>query len=194
MYSLVLGSRGSTSATRLVPAARAATAGTAPAPNAINAPAGAAETRATSATAARLRRVRCRRRVAPIGSLGLRGVLISWSPDAAGAAERLQALAEEVEVVAPRGPPELKTLAADLPDAVVIDLDRRPSDGLVIGIQLRRQPATRHTPQVFAGGEPDKVERLRAILHDARYADWDGVGAILRTAIERPPSDPVRAR
>jgi hypothetical protein len=93
--------------------------------------------------------------------------------------------------VAPKGPLDLKALAADPPDAVVIDLDRRPSDGLVIGIALRRQPATRHTPQVFAGGEPEKADRVRAILHDARFTDWDGIGAILRTAIERPPSDPV---
>jgi hypothetical protein len=91
----------------------------------------------------------------------------------------------------PKGPPDLKALAADPPDAIVIDLDRRPSEGLVIGIALRRQPTTRHVPQVFAGGEPDKVERVRAILHDARFSDWDGIGAILRTAIERPPSDPV---
>jgi CheY-like chemotaxis protein len=82
-------------------------------------------------------------------------------------------------------------VAAAPPDAVVIDLDRRPSDGLVIGIQLRRQPATRHTPQVFAGGEPDKVERVRALLPDARYSDWEGIATQLRTAIERPPEDPV---
>jgi CheY-like chemotaxis protein len=94
-------------------------------------------------------------------------------------------------VVAPKGPPDLKALAADPPDAIVLDLDRRPSDGLVIGIALRRQPATRHTPQVFAGGEPDKVDRVRAILHDARYSDWGGLATQLRTAIERPPSDPV---
>jgi CheY-like chemotaxis protein len=94
-------------------------------------------------------------------------------------------------VVAPKGPPELKALAADPPDAIVVDLDRRPSDGLVIGIAVRRQPATRHTPQVFAGGEPDKVERVRSILHDARFTDWGGLATQLRTAIERPPSDPV---
>jgi CheY-like chemotaxis protein len=82
-------------------------------------------------------------------------------------------------------------VAADPPDAVVIDLDRRPSDGLVIGIQLRRQPATRHMPQVFVGGEPDKVERVRALLPDARYSDWEGIATQLRTAIERPPEDPV---
>ena len=94
-------------------------------------------------------------------------------------------------MVAPKGPPDLKALAADPPDAIVLDLDRRPSDGLVIGIALRRQLPTRHTPQVFVGGEPDKVERVRSILHDARYTDWDGLATQLRTAIERPPSDPV---
>jgi CheY-like chemotaxis protein len=91
----------------------------------------------------------------------------------------------------PKGPTELKALAADPPDAVVIDLGRRPSEGLVIGIQLRRQPATRHVPQVFAGGEPAKVDRVRAILTDARYADWEGIATQLRTAIERPPDEPV---
>jgi hypothetical protein len=96
-----------------------------------------------------------------------------------------------VDVVAPKGPPDLKALADDPPDAVVIDLDRRPSQGLVIGIELRRQPATRHTPQVFAGGEPDKVERVREILSDARVSDWGGIATQLRTAIERPPDDPV---
>jgi hypothetical protein len=117
--------------------------------------------------------------------------VISWSPDPAEAVTHLRPLAERVDVVAPKGPPELKKLADDPPDAVVIDLDRRPSEGLVIGIELRRRPATRHTPQVFAGGEPDKVERVRAILTDARYSDWDGIATQLRTAIERPPADPV---
>ena len=60
-----------------------------------------------------------------------------------------------------------------------------------MGIQLRRRPTTRHTPQVFAGGELDKVERVRAILPDARYSDWEGIATQLRTAIERPPEDPV---
>jgi hypothetical protein len=61
----------------------------------------------------------------------------------------------------------------------------------VIGIALRRQLPTRHTPQVFVGGDPEKVERVRSILHDARYTDWGGLATQLRTAIERPPSDPV---
>ena len=121
----------------------------------------------------------------------MRTVLISWERDVDDKLTSLRGIVDAVDVVAPKGPPDLKALAADPPDAVVIDLDRRPSEGLVIGIQLRRQPATRHTPQVYAGGEPDKVERVRAILPDARYADWEGIATQLRTAIERPPDEPV---
>lgn len=121
----------------------------------------------------------------------MRVVVISWSPDPSPAVERLRPLAEQVDVVAPKGPPDLKAIADNPPDAIVIDLDRRPSEGLVIGIQLRRQPRTRHTPQVFAGGGPESVERVRRILHDARYADWEAIATQLRTAIERPPADPV---
>ena len=121
----------------------------------------------------------------------MRVVLISWSPDPTEAVTHLRSLAEQVDVAAPKGPPDLQKLADDPPDAVVIDLGRRPSEGLVMGIQLRRRPTTRHTPQVFAGGEPDKVERVRAVLPDARYSDWDGIATQLRTALERPPENPV---
>jgi hypothetical protein len=122
--------------------------------------------------------------------LAVRVSLVSWSPDAEEAAERLRSLAERVDVIAPEGPPELKALAEDPPDAFVIDLGRRPRQGLVIGIELRRRAATRHTPQVFAGGDLEEVDRVREILPDARYSDWDGIGTILRTAVERPPENP----
>lgn len=121
----------------------------------------------------------------------MRVVLITWVGDLDEKVTSLRGLADEVETAAPKGPPELKALGADPPDAVVIDLDRRPSEGLVMGIYLRRQPATRHVPQVFAGGAPAKVDRVRAILSDAHYSDWPGVATQLRTAIERPPADPI---
>ncbi|HVD25362.1 MAG TPA: hypothetical protein VNB86_05145 [Gaiellaceae bacterium] len=121
----------------------------------------------------------------------MRVVLITWANDVEDKVTSIRGLADEVETAAPKGPPELKALGADPPDAVVIDLDSRPSEGLVIGIYLRRQPATRHVPQVFAGGKPDEVDRVRAILSDARYTDWDAVATQLRTAIERPPDDPI---
>jgi hypothetical protein len=73
-------------------------------------------------------------------------------------------------------------LVTEPPDAVVIDLDQRPTDGLMIAIELR------DLPRVFLGGDPDDVERVRTSLPDARFADWDGLGTILRTAVERPPN------
>jgi hypothetical protein len=60
--------------------------------------------------------------------------LVTW-PHRSGHA---CSLADQVDVAAPKGPPDLPKFVDDPPDAVVIDLDRRPSEGLVMGIQLRR--------------------------------------------------------
>jgi hypothetical protein len=84
----------------------------------------------------------------------MRVVLITWAGDLDEKVTSLRGLAEEVETAAPKGPPELKALGADPPDAFVVD-------------------------------------RVRAILADAHYSDWTGVATQLRTAIERPPADPI---
>jgi hypothetical protein len=73
----------------------------------------------------------------------------------------------------------------------VIDLGHRPGDGIALATELRRQPSTRDTPQVFAGGDPDEVARVRQLLPDAHYSDWEGIATQLRTAIERPSQEPV---
>jgi hypothetical protein len=49
----------------------------------------------------------------------------------------------------------------------------------------------RELPRVFLGGSPGDVDRIRKVLPDARFSDWDGIGTILRTAVERPPDEPV---
>ena len=77
---------------------------------------------------------------------------------------------------------DLDELLADPPDAVVVDLHERATDGLMIAIELR------DLPRVFVGGTRADVERVRNSLPDARFADWDGIGTILRTAVERPPN------
>jgi hypothetical protein len=63
----------------------------------------------------------------------------------------------------------------------VIDLDQRPEEALAIATELRE------LPRVFLGGRPGVVDRVRASLPDARFSDLDGIGTILRTAVERPP-------
>ena len=74
---------------------------------------------------------------------------------------------------------------------MVIDLSRLPSHGREMGSFLRQRKATRHVPVVFAGGDPEKVERTRKALPDAIYTPWSRIRSTLKRALARPPADPV---
>jgi hypothetical protein len=95
----------------------------------------------------------------------------------------------DVEPLSPRGPADLKALRDSPPDAFVIDLDRRPSDGRSVGVMLRRYASTRPVPLVFAGGEEAQAARVRNLLPDATYVSWQGVLGGLRRA--KSPEKPV---
>jgi hypothetical protein len=97
----------------------------------------------------------------------------------------------DVESVVPRGPADLKALRERPPDAFVIDLDRRPSEGRSFGVMLRRYASTRPVPLIFAGGEEDQVARVRNVLPDATYVAWDAVdGAVGRAQAPEKPVVP----
>ena len=85
---------------------------------------------------------------------------------------------------------DMKALAADPGDAVVIDLGRLPSHGRELGVYLRSRKSSRGTPLLFVGGQPDKVQRTREVLPDAAYATWSDVGEALRCAIADAPAEP----
>jgi hypothetical protein len=93
-----------------------------------------------------------------------------------------------VEAVVPKGPADLKPLRERPPDAFVVDLDRRPSEGRSIAVQLRRYASTRAVPLVFAGGEEDQIARVRNLLPDATFVSWQAVtGGVKRAkALEKP--------
>ncbi len=115
-------------------------------------------------------------------------------PKAAEAEPRIAALQDAgyaVEYGALESMPALRALSTRPPAAFVIDLSRLPSHGREIGIALRHTKATRHVPLVFVGGDPSKVQRVRAQLPDATYTSWTAVAGALRRAITRPPADPV---
>jgi hypothetical protein len=102
---------------------------------------------------------------------------------------RLARLAgHDVETVMPKGPADLKPLRERPPDAFVVDLDRRPSEGRSVAVQLRRYASTRPVPLVVAGGEEDQVARVRKLLPDATYVSWqDVVGGLERAKpLEKP--------
>jgi CheY-like chemotaxis protein len=77
------------------------------------------------------------------------------------------------------------------PDAVVIDLDRRPSHGREAAKVLRTAKKTRQIPLVFAGGQREKVNPIRELLPDAVYTSWEAVAGAVDTALARPPTRPI---
>jgi hypothetical protein len=115
--------------------------------------------------------------------------LIQWKPDEEKAG-RLRSAGFELDDK-PLDPAGLKALRSDPPSAVVIDLDRIPSQGRDLGLLLRKHKATRNVPLVFAGGEPEKVARVQGSLPDAVFTPWSRVRSALRRALARPPTDPV---
>ncbi len=95
---------------------------------------------------------------------------------------------------APVSPETLRTLRLRPPDAVVVDLNRLPSQGRDVGIAVRHYKTTRRLPLVFVDGDPDKVARIREHLPDAEYTTWRRIRSGLKRAIAHPPIDPVAPR
>lgn len=119
--------------------------------------------------------------------------LICWSEDLAR--ERVVSLAGSgFEIDGSRLSPsglvgQFKRLA---PSAVLIDLDRLPSHGREVAVALRQSPSTRHIPIVFAGGAPEKLERIRKELPDAVFTDWKKAASVVKKAAASPPLDPAK--
>jgi len=84
---------------------------------------------------------------------------------------------------------ELPAFRKRAPDVFVIDLVRSPSHGLALATYLRQQKPTRRVPLVFAGGELEKVARVRELLPDAEYVEWRRIRGAVRRA--RSPDNPV---
>lgn len=116
---------------------------------------------------------------------------IDWNKDELEARSGLlESLGYRVEVAAFDNQ-ALQALKRDPPQAVVIALDRRPSQGRDIAMVLRKTRATRFIPLVLVGGDPEKVSGIHEHLPDAVYTTWEAIEADLKDAIESPPQDPV---
>jgi len=123
---------------------------------------------------------------------GIRVVVLHWK--AHGVADRVEELrlcgfdAGQVEV---RGPRDLEPLAENPPDAVVIDLDRLPSQGRDLGTLLRRRAATRNVVLVFAGGKPADYQKVFKVLPDTTCTRWGQLAGALERAVADPPVSPI---
>lgn len=117
--------------------------------------------------------------------------LIHWNAEEAEErAKRIQAVGYEVDY-ALMDPAGLREMRENPPDAIVIDLSRLPSQGRDFGMNIRKYKSTRHVPLVFVDGDPEKVKKIKRILSDATYTDWEEIQSSLEFTISNPPSDPI---
>lgn len=117
--------------------------------------------------------------------------LVSWG--AGELAEQLGARGWRVEAGG-FDPDVLRALREDPPDAVVIDLAKRPATGRDAALALRTTRATRAVPILFVGGDERAIERVQAALPDALFASARGLDAALRRAVEREAVEPIVPR
>lgn len=118
--------------------------------------------------------------------------LVHWNEaEAAERAARLRPFGYEVESGILQWPEGFKKLRDHPPAAIVIDLGRVPSHGRDVGMALRSYKDTRAVPLVFVGGDQVKVGRIKDILPDAVYTDWENIGRALMAAVTSPPAHPV---
>jgi CheY-like chemotaxis protein len=120
-------------------------------------------------------------------------ILIHWKPEEAQ--ERIEFLKNNGYAVTfePfKGPATLRAWREHPPDVFLIDLSRSPSMGRDVAVALRQYKGMRNIPLVFAGGAPEKVEKVKKLLPDALYCDWHDCISVLKLAIENPPQNAVK--
>lgn len=127
-----------------------------------------------------------------VAARGARIRLVHWKEDEVPErAARLEGEGFEVDGTPPGTSIGVKRLRQDPPAAFVIDLGRLPSHGREVAFAVRESKALRAIPIVFVGGVEEKVGAIRAVLPDAVYATWDGIGTALGEALASPPANPV---
>jgi hypothetical protein len=120
--------------------------------------------------------------------------LLSWHDDVARKTASLKQTGLHIDAS-----PLIKTsgvvgqLAHLNPAALVLDLDKLPSTAREIALALRSSKSARHIPILFAGGLPEKTDRIRSENPDAAYATWSEAPKALAALLQHPPSIPTIA-
>src|SRR5207302_3881430 len=114
-------------------------------------------------------------------------------------ASRLRDLGFDAHPYTSLGAKGFRGIREDPPDAILIDLNRLPSYGRVMGALIRESKSLRSIPLVFITGDPAKTRVVRETLPDAVYTPWSNIASAVEGAIARPlksplpPKAPVRA-
>ncbi|MEK9659771.1 MAG: hypothetical protein VW450_07505 [Chloroflexota bacterium] len=96
-------------------------------------------------------------------------LLVGWRAVAVEAeAARLRAAGHEVRTETTDGARAVRRATGDPPDAMVVYLTHRSSNGRETAAVLRGHRAGRAIPVIFVGGEPEDVEKALAKVPDAQ--------------------------
>jgi hypothetical protein len=115
--------------------------------------------------------------------VNVRAVLVHWNRDEGlPRLAALHAAGWDGELVCEFSLPALRAWAADPPDAILIDLSRRPSHGKEVATVCRERKALRQTPLVFLEGDPERVAALREGFPGAQFTLWSRLRSALRAA------------
>jgi hypothetical protein len=113
--------------------------------------------------------------------------LISFHPNVEAKAATLKARGRTVDFA-----PLVKTssvvgeLARLNPASLVLDLDKLPSHAREIAVALRSSKSARHIPLLFAGGDLEKIARIRSQIPDAVYTSWSNAPRALTELLQQP--------
>jgi len=109
-------------------------------------------------------------------------LVVHWKPEEAESGlALLRRAGHEVEVYADRGGVGLAKYKQEVPEVVLVSLERLPSHGRHFAHCFRTTKATAQVPIVFVGGVEEKVAIAREMLPDAICCSWRGVrGAVTR--------------
>jgi CheY-like chemotaxis protein len=100
--------------------------------------------------------------------------------------KRLQNAGHCVDSEIPAGQKLLKSLSQILPDVILIDLSRLPSQGRDLALYLRKNKATRMVPLVFINGKNEIQRDIKNYLPDVFFTDWRHLDSVLKQVVSSP--------
>lgn len=109
--------------------------------------------------------------------------LVEWDADAAAShADALRRDGWQVHVESENGGRAYRHIRTSVPDAVVIDLRRKPSHGREVGSALRELRATKSVPIVCIEDDEDAREQTRARIAGVSFSSDDSLSFALADA------------
>lgn len=121
--------------------------------------------------------------------------LVDWDVDSATRrATALRRAGFHVDVECENGGRAYRTIRTSVPDAVVIDLRRRPSHGREVGSALRELRATRGVPILCIEDDDEAREATRAKIEGVRFASEDALAITIDDATRDRVEAERRAR